>query len=245
MEKRNDRDDEGESSDELAETVDSITNAGKCKDEKRKHNKLTESEKREERRAANRRSALESRQRRKVLIEDLQKQVAVLTKETTELRAVNDTLRVQLNSSLSENHQLHLIISQHQVNGGSVLQGAMTGGQSTAMMLGGAARTGGLGNFSGPNGPTTGMFGGLGGRHSSLLAPGAFGHFANSDINGGQGSKRTPFGSHSHGQGGDVARQVGAGHLGGVPDLNGSSDNDAIVERVRLINELSKKYQQI
>ena len=49
MEKRNDRDDEGESSDELAETVDSITNAGKCKDEKRKHNKLTESEKREER----------------------------------------------------------------------------------------------------------------------------------------------------------------------------------------------------
>jgi hypothetical protein len=49
MEKRSDRDDEGESSDELAETVDSITNAGKCKDEKRKHNKLTESEKREER----------------------------------------------------------------------------------------------------------------------------------------------------------------------------------------------------
>lgn len=82
---------------------------------KRRH-LMTEEEKREERRAANRRSALESRQRRKFLIEDLQRQVDRLTRETTELRAVNETLKKQLDSSRTENNHLRMVLSHTQAS---------------------------------------------------------------------------------------------------------------------------------
>lgn len=47
----------------------------------------TEDEKRDERRAANRLSAFQSRQRRKIVIEDLQKTVACLSKDNAVQRA--------------------------------------------------------------------------------------------------------------------------------------------------------------
>jgi hypothetical protein len=197
------------------------------------------------RRAANRRSALESRQRRKVLIEDLQKQVAVLTKETTELRAINDTLRVQLDSSLSENQQLRLIISQQQFGGGGGLPGSMAGGHSAAMLLGGGSRGGG---FGGLGGAAAGIFGGLGGPSSSLLGHGAYGGFGTQDQGGGHGGKLTSFVSHGLGEGGDhgpLARLAGTGHLGGFLDMNGNGENEALAERARLINELSRKYPPV
>lgn len=129
---------------------------------KKRKKDLSEDERLEERRAANRRSALESRQRRKNLIESLQKQVEQLTKETTELRAVNDTLRLQLDSSLAENQQFRLVISQQQLaaGGGAGLAGF---GQNPGLLLG----RGGLNPALA--GVQQGMFGGLGGINPALL----------------------------------------------------------------------------
>ncbi|VEU40487.1 unnamed protein product [Pseudo-nitzschia multistriata] len=70
---------------------------------------LTEEEKKAERRAANRRSAFQSRQRRKILIEDLQRTVAALSKDNNDLRKTNDEIRSQLEAALLENRQLRQI----------------------------------------------------------------------------------------------------------------------------------------
>ena len=72
---------------------------------------LTEEEKKAERRAANRRSAFQSRQRRKILIEDLQRTVAALSKDNNDLRKNNDEIRSQLEAALLENRQLRQITS--------------------------------------------------------------------------------------------------------------------------------------
>lgn len=72
---------------------------------------LTEEEKKAERRAANRRSAFQSRQRRKILIEDLQRTVAALSKDNNDLRKSNDEIRSQLEAALLENRQLRQITS--------------------------------------------------------------------------------------------------------------------------------------
>jgi len=72
---------------------------------------LTEEEKKAERRAANRRSAFQSRQRRKILIEDLQRTVAALSKDNNDLRKNNDEIRSQLEAALLENRQLRQISS--------------------------------------------------------------------------------------------------------------------------------------
>lgn len=72
---------------------------------------LTEDEKKAERRAANRRSAFQSRQRRKILIEDLQRTVAALSKDNNDLRKNNDEIRSQLEAALLENRQLRQITS--------------------------------------------------------------------------------------------------------------------------------------
>ena len=139
---------------------------------KKRKKDLSEEERLEERRAANRRSALESRQRRKNLIESLQKQVEQLIKETTELRAVNDTLRLQLDSSLAENQQFRLIISQQQIASGGT-SGLPGFGQNAALLLG-RGGGGATGAFAGLNpalaGVQQGMFGGLGGLNPALLS---------------------------------------------------------------------------
>lgn len=72
---------------------------------------LSEEEKKAERRAANRRSAFQSRQRRKILIEDLQRTVAALSKDNNDLRKTNDEIRSQLEAALIENRQLRQITS--------------------------------------------------------------------------------------------------------------------------------------
>lgn len=134
---------------------------------KKRKRDLTEDERLEERRAANRRSALESRQRRKNLIDSLQKQVEQLTKETTELRAINDTLRLQLDSSLAENQQFRLIISQQQLGAGAP-GGGMLPGLGAQMLLGrGGGGFGGLQH--GLGGVQPGMLQALGGLNPALL----------------------------------------------------------------------------
>ena len=71
-------------------------------------------DKKAERRAANRRSAFQSRQRRKILIDDLQRTVAALSKDNGDLRRVQDEMRVQLEAALLENHKLRM---QQQLTG--------------------------------------------------------------------------------------------------------------------------------
>jgi len=72
---------------------------------------VTEEDKKSERRAANRRSAFQSRQRRKILIEDLQRTVAALSKDNNDFRKNNDEIRSQLEAALLENRQLRQITS--------------------------------------------------------------------------------------------------------------------------------------
>lgn len=118
---------------------------------------LTEEDKRAERRAANRRSAFQSRQRRKILIEDLQRTVAALSKDNGDLRKSNEELRVQLEATLLENHQFRVQqqLAGAQGNhgagflGSSALQSAQaqallrSGGQTAlSQLLGGGSASG-------------------------------------------------------------------------------------------------------
>lgn len=88
----------------------SAVNRGK----KRTNTSISDEDKKAERRAANRRSAFQSRQRRKILIEDLQRTVAALSKDNTDLRKSNEELRVQLEATMLENHQFRM---QQQLSG--------------------------------------------------------------------------------------------------------------------------------
>ena len=96
-------------------------------------------EKLAERRAANRRSAFQSRQRRKILIEDLQKTVASLSKDNADLRKTNEDLRFQMKFLLLENKQIRqqlqasvILSSGHQPTGLSQILNGGGGGGSTA-----------------------------------------------------------------------------------------------------------------
>jgi hypothetical protein len=82
---------------------------GKTSPSSPNHNKfLSEDDKKAERRAANRRSAFQSRQRRKILIEDLQRTVSALSKDNSDLRKSNDDMRIKLEMALVDNQQLRL-----------------------------------------------------------------------------------------------------------------------------------------
>jgi len=110
----------------------------------------SEEDKKAERRAANRRSAFQSRQRRKILIEDLQRTVAGLSKENTDLRKSNEDLRVQLKAILLENHQLRMQqqMQSPNVGGGNDLSALLRGGgqpSAIAQLLGGGGVAGQLG----------------------------------------------------------------------------------------------------
>lgn len=67
---------------------------------------MTEEERKEERRAANRLSAFQSRNRRKIIIEDLQKTVAQLSKDNNEQRKQNSQMKTQLDAAYRENEVL-------------------------------------------------------------------------------------------------------------------------------------------
>lgn len=66
----------------------------------------TESEKQELRKATNRRSASESRLRRKQLIEDLQKAIFDLHNEKAAMKQKKDGMKLQLDASMVENRRL-------------------------------------------------------------------------------------------------------------------------------------------
>jgi bZIP transcription factor len=67
---------------------------------------VTEDDRKAQKRAANRLSAFQCRQRRKVIIEDLQRTVAQLSRENTSQGATIAQLKGQLDASLKENEQL-------------------------------------------------------------------------------------------------------------------------------------------
>eukprot|EP00957_Ditylum_brightwellii_P022613 1705740-Ditylum_brightwellii.AAC.1 len=76
------------------------------KPKKRRPAAKSEEDLRKERLAANRRSAAVSRQRRKILIEELQNSVSSLVKENASLRRDNDKLKEQLEQLREENRNL-------------------------------------------------------------------------------------------------------------------------------------------
>eukprot|EP00980_Cylindrotheca_fusiformis_P009194 scaffold2003_cov139-Cylindrotheca_fusiformis.AAC.10 len=130
----------------------------------------SDEEKKAERRAANRRSAFQSRQRRKILIEDLQRTVAGLSKDNSDLRKSNDDLRVQLKTVLLENHQLRM----QQQHSGNNKVGAPDLMQTSTMFRGAGQQTplsqllgtGQLGHQTSIGG---GSGGGSSGENDSLL----------------------------------------------------------------------------
>lgn len=113
-----------------------------------------------ERRAANRRSAFQSRQRRKILIEDLQKTVATLSKDNTELRTTTNQLRAKLETAMLENQ---LLRKQAAGAGGAQASAGAPGANGVAPAsglpaAGGASAKATTGNTNGntesPAGPT-------------------------------------------------------------------------------------------
>lgn len=128
------------------------TDEGEHASPKKKRHLMTEEEKREERRASNRRSALESRKRRQFLIQDLKRQVGDLTREVTELKAVNRTLLEQLDSSRAENNHLRMALPHPQtaplVVAPQSLPLGTLGTSSVQAVLG---RSGGIGGGIGSN----------------------------------------------------------------------------------------------
>mmetsp|Transcript_6207 Transcript_6207/g.12757 ORF Transcript_6207/g.12757 Transcript_6207/m.12757 type:complete len:295 (+) Transcript_6207:36-920(+) len=89
---------------------------------------LTEDDKKEDRRAANRLSAFQSRQRRKMIIEDLQKTVAEQSKHNADQAKEIAELKRQLQAARQENE-----LMRHQMTGG-----AGTSGFGSSQLFGGA-----------------------------------------------------------------------------------------------------------
>lgn len=102
-------------------------------------------ERKEERKAANRRSAFQSRLRKKLLIEELQKKVSTLTEELSILKDNNRTLTQGLEASLSENRKLRFM---HQQGGRMGIPGMPMGGKNAFLGLQGG-NMGGLMGFRG------------------------------------------------------------------------------------------------
>jgi len=92
---------------------------------------ISEEERREERKAANRKSAYQSRLRKKLLIEELQGKVTALTSSLKGLREENHTLSLRLESALSENRRLRFLQHQALVGVGGSL-GVRAGGSGTS-----------------------------------------------------------------------------------------------------------------
>ena len=95
---------------------------------------LTEDDKKEDRRAANRLSAFQSRQRRKMIIEDLQKTVAEQSKHNADQAKEIAELKRQLQAARQENE-----LMRHQMGGGT----GQTGFGASALFGGGGQISGG------------------------------------------------------------------------------------------------------
>lgn len=110
------------------------------KSKKRPSPEPGDDDKKAERRAANRRSAFQSRQRRKILIEDLQRTVNALSKDNGDLRKTNEELRVQLEATLLENHQFRMqqqLASNNNPSSGLLGSSALQSAQLQALLRGG------------------------------------------------------------------------------------------------------------
>mmetsp|Transcript_13848 Transcript_13848/g.19963 ORF Transcript_13848/g.19963 Transcript_13848/m.19963 type:complete len:166 (+) Transcript_13848:65-562(+) len=99
----------------------------KSKSKKRVRETMTESELREERKAANRKSAFQSRLRKKQLIEELQGKVSKLSEELKTLNEENQVLSYSLQAELAENRRLRFLQMQVMGGGGGGLGAAMQG----------------------------------------------------------------------------------------------------------------------
>ena len=88
----------------------------------------------EVRKSANRKSAFESRLRKKVLTDDLQQQVVKLQSELVILKETNRTLLKNLETSLAENRRLRFV---YQHSGRFAGEGAGLGNQNATAFLGG------------------------------------------------------------------------------------------------------------
>lgn len=101
----------GDQGNTTSATGTTTSSSNESNDERRKKKPLT-AEKIEERKVANRKAAMESRQRRKALVKELQLSVERLSNEKKELQAMNETMRFQLQAVLAENEQLRLMNAQ-------------------------------------------------------------------------------------------------------------------------------------
>lgn len=130
---------------------------------KRVRDDLTEDERREERKAANRRSAFQSRLRKKLLIEELQQKVNKLQEEMAVLKENNRTLTLGLEASLSENRRLRFMQQHGSSSGGMAALAGLQG-------MGGMAGMSGMGGASAHQNVLLGLGGG--GGFGSLLGGG-------------------------------------------------------------------------
>ena len=98
---------------------------------------------RDERKSANRRSAFQSRLRKKLLIEELQQKVNKLSEELSVLKDNNRTLTKGLEESLAENRRLRFV---HQQGGRVAMPGGQLGSQTNFLS---GLQGGGLGGLMG------------------------------------------------------------------------------------------------
>lgn len=129
-----------EETNEISSDEDGKKEGSKSKKRPSPDSEPADDDKKAERRAANRRSAFQSRQRRKILIEDLQRTVNALSKDNGDLRKTNEELRVQLEATMLENHQFRI---QQQLAGnnnppsGLLGSSALQSAQLQALLRGG------------------------------------------------------------------------------------------------------------
>ena len=102
-----------------------------------------EGERKEERKAANRRSAFQSRLRKKLLIDELQQKVTKLSEELSVLKDNNRTLTQGLEASLAENRKLRFL---HQQGGSRATPAGQLGTQNNFLS---GLQGGGLGGLMG------------------------------------------------------------------------------------------------
>lgn len=109
---------------EQEEEANASSTSNDTREDKKRKARAVSNDKLEERRQANRRSAMESRERKKRLISDLQDSVTVLSEENKQLKAMNETMRFELQTVMLENQQLRLIAGQAFPQGLPFLPGA-------------------------------------------------------------------------------------------------------------------------
>jgi hypothetical protein len=102
--------------------INETTNDGKGQNTANKRSRTLSEEQIAERKAANRRSAMESRERRKAMIAELNNNVQVLSDENKQLKAIQEAMQYELQTVVLENQQLRMICAQAMQQGLAVVQ---------------------------------------------------------------------------------------------------------------------------